>query len=309
MDTRPLSTSAAYSINEGVTVKGEERIVDIVSRLFKPEEKIVEREIKRKLTKTPEEFAAQEQKNAQGSREKKPGPKTTAGWRYRIKKALLGEQLCRKYHGLYMCPGCFKRKKLRLYRVNKSNDLPKESDYLLLCDDCVAKKRAQGKKTKLWSRKPGSRGGSSQSTEIGFFNSIRALVFERDGKVCVWCGGEEKLGLGPLIPRSRGGKLCFDNYVITCQRCRGSKGSKLPLEYVWGEISLDYWLHEQLDHEPTATPGVTVRVNMHLVAEIQQYLHRQAAGEEVDRSKAERLAIKLSETNEDRARERRQLPW
>jgi len=125
----------------------------------------------------------------------------------------------------------------------------------------------------------------------------------------VFCDTKEELGLTSLIPESKGGRVCFDNYVTCCQSCRCSKGNKLPLNYIWEEVSFKYYLTEQLYHEPTATPGATARVNLHLIAEIQQYLHRQAAGEEVDRSKAERLAIKLSETNEDRARERRQLPW
>jgi len=143
---------------------------------------------------------------------------------------------------------------------------------------------------------------------MAFLASIRALVFQRDGKACVWCGAKEKLGLGPLIPPSRGGKLCFDNYVVTCQKCRGAKGSKLPLEYIWGEISLDYWLHEQLDDSVIVkNPGARAKVNMHLVAEIQQYLHRIAAGEEMDRSRAEKLSIKLSETDEDRRRERAEI--
>lgn len=155
--------------NGGVVVKGEQKAYGI---FFEPEEKVVEKEIKRKLTKTPEEFVESEQKDTQGSREKKPGPKTAAGWRYRIKKALLGEQLCRKYHGLYMCPGCFEHKKLRLYRVNRNHNPPRESDYLLLCSDCVTKKREEGKKTKLWSRKPGSRGGSPESAKTSFFIQI-----------------------------------------------------------------------------------------------------------------------------------------
>ncbi|MBA7491137.1 hypothetical protein ES702_01682 [subsurface metagenome] len=226
--------------------------------------------------------------------------------RYEIRKALLEKQ-GRKYADLYRCPGCLERKKLRLLRVNKNHNPPGESDYTFLCEPCIKKRQEKKKKTKLWSRGPGIKGGSPESKKIAFLASIRALVFERDGKACVWCGAKEKLGLGPLTPPSRGGKLCYDNYVVTCQECRGAKGSKLPLEYIWGEISLDYWLHEQLDDEPTATPGVTQRVNLHLIAEISQFLMRTATNEDIEgriRNKAERLNIKLSETDEDRHRER-----
>jgi len=233
--------------------------------------------------------------------------KGQARYRYRIKKTLL-EKLGRKYRGLYMCPGCLKRKKLRLLRVHKVLNPSRESNYVLLCEPCIKKRQEKKKKTKLWSRGPGIKGGSPESKKIAFLNSIRALVFERDGSACVWCGAKENLGLGPLIPPSRGGKLCFDNYVVTCQECRGAKSDKLPLEYIWGEISLNYWLHEQLDDSVTVkNPGARAKINMHLVAEIQQYLHRIAAGEEIDRSKAERLSIKLSETDEDRKRERAEV--
>lgn len=279
--------------NEGIIVKGEEKAYGI---FFEPEEKVVEREIKRKLTKTPEEFAAQEQDSTQ-----EEGGKTLT--RYFIRKALLNKQGGE-------CPDCLERKKLRLVRVNKNGDKPGVSDYILLCDPCIKKRKEEQKKTKLWSRKPGVRGGSPGNSKISFFNSIRPLVFERDGKECVWCGAKEALGLGPLIPPSRGKKLCFDNYVVTCQKCRPAKGNKLPLEYIWDEISFKYWLTEQLTDEPVVkNPGARASVNMHLIAEIQQYLHRIAGGVEIDRSKAERLAIRLSETDEDRKREREQALW
>jgi len=193
-----------YCINGGIKVKGEDKAVEGI--FFEPEEKVVEREIKRPLTPTPEKYA--ESKRLPGA------PKTPSGWRYRIRKALLEKQ-GRKYGNLYMCPGCFERKKLRLYRVSKGNNPPKESDYVLLCSDCVtkriAKRKEEEKKNKLWSRGPGVKGGSPESSKTNFFIQIRPLVFARDGKACVWCGSEEKLGLGPLIPLSRGGKLCFDN--------------------------------------------------------------------------------------------------
>lgn len=296
---------------EGISVKGEERVVEVVSKLFKPEEEVVEREIKRPLTATPEEYAKPK---------RLPGdPKTAAGWRYRIRRDLLDKQ-GRRWGDLFMCPGCLERKGLRLYRVNKNNDPPKESDYVLLCSDCVAKRIAkrkeEEKKNKLWSRGPGVKGGSPENSKTAFFNSIRALVFERDGKECPYCGSKENLGLAALMPLSRGGKLCFDNYTVSCQKCRGARsGSKYskamtPLEYFWQREWLKGDLSESLDDEPVVkNPGARASVNMHLVAEIQQYLHRIAAGGEIDRSKAERLAIKLSETDEDRKKERERFLW
>jgi len=295
-----------YCINGGIKVKGEDKAVEIVSKLFKPEEKIVEREIKRKLTKTPEEFATQEQED-----------KGQALSGYKIKKALL-DKLGRQYAGFYQCPGCLKRKDdLRLFRVNKNGDNPGIADYILLCGSCreqrAEKRKEEKKANRKWRRRYVKGDGSSR---ISFYNKIRKQVYKRDGYKCVFCEvlGEGKnpkiLGLAPLIPESKGGKRCFDNFVTSCAFHRPGKGDKLPLNYIWEKISFDYWMSEQLSDEPVVkNPGARTSVNMHLVAEIQQYLHRIAAGAEVDRSKAERLCVKLSESDEDRRRERQQFPW
>jgi len=293
-------------IENGVIVKGETEAVEIVSKLFKPEEEIVEREIKRKLTKTPEEFAAQDQED-----------KGQALSGYKIKKALL-DKLGRQYAGLYQCPGCLKRKDdLRLFRVNENGDNPGVADCILLCGSCreqrTQKRKEEKKANRKWRRRYVKGDGSSQTS---FYNKIRKQVYKRDGYKCVFCEvlGEQKnpkiLGLTSLVPESKGGKRCFDNFVTACAFHRPAKGEKLPLNYIFEEISFKYYLNEQLDDEPVVkNPGARVRVNMYLVAEIQQYLHRQAAGAEVDRSKAERLAIKLSETDEDRKKEREHVLW
>jgi len=310
--TRPLSTSAVYNISEGVSVKGEEEYFGI---FFEPEEKVVEREIKRSLTPTPEEFVAQEQED-----------KGEVLSRYKIRQVLL-DKLGRKYNGFYACPGCLERKELELYRVNENGETPKESDYILLCGSCGEKRKEQRaekrkeekKANRKWKRKYVKGDGSSKTN---FYNRIRKQVFERDGHKCVWCEtlGKSKyeggsgltpgLGLAPLTPESKGGERCFDNYVTCCASHRPAKSDKLPLNYIFEEISFKYYLNEQLDDEPVVkNSGARASVNMHLVAEIQQYLHRIAAGAEIDRSKAERLCIKLSESDDDRRRERQQLPW
>lgn len=298
-----------YFTNGGVFVKEEEEIVDEI--FFEPKEAIVEQEIKRKLTRTAEEFATPEQK------------KSKALSRYYIRQALR-DKLGRKRNGLYMCPGCLERKELRLYRVNKNGDNPGVADYALLCASCrsqrAEKKKEEKKASRKWRRRYVKGDGSSK---ISFYNSIRKSVFKRDKNKCVFCEalGKKKyeeglgvtpgLGLAPLRAESRGGKRCFDNYVTCCAFHRGSKGDKLPLDYIWGEINFDYWFSEQAEDIDVVVknPGATVRINMHLVAEMQQYFQRIAAGAEIDRSKAERLAIKLSQSDEDRKKEREQVPW
>lgn len=286
--------------NEGVSVKGEEAFEGV---FFEKEEEIVEREIKRKLTKTPEEYAAQKQ-----------GNKNKALSRYKIKKALL-DKLGRQYAGLYQCPGCLKRKDdLHLVRVNKNGDGPGIADYILLCETCrekrKEKKEEEKKANRKWRRKYTKGDGSSKAA---FYKKIRAKVFERDGRQCVFCGAKENLGLCPLIPESKGGKREIDNYTVSCNKCRAGKGNKLPLEYIFKEINFNYWLNEQLpEDEATATPGATDRINLHLKGAIHQFLARITANKDIEReirNKAERLAIKLSESDEDRKRERIGLRW
>ena len=287
--------------NGGVKVKGEDRVAEIVSKLFRPEEQIVEREIKRKLTKTPEEFVAQDQED-----------KGQALSPYKIKKALL-DKLGRQYGGLYQCPGCLKRKDdLQLFRVNENGDRPGIADYILLCGSCreqrAEKRKEEKKANRKWRRRYVRGDGSSK---ISFYNKIRKHVYKRDGKECPYCGSIERLGLAPIRPESRGGQRSLDNFSVCCAKCRPAKGKKLPLEFIWtNDEALSYWLSEQLVGEPVVkNPGARASIKMHLVAEIQQYLHKIAAGVEIDRNRAERLSIKLSETDADRKREREQALW
>lgn len=236
-------------------------------------------------------------------------------WLYHIRKALRARQ-----NGY--CPDCHQEKKTRLYRLKKTNDLPAVNDYLLLCSECITKKRAdkekqrqeernrrreEQKKTTEWIRKRKNRDKPSKEA---IWARIRFLIFQRDGYKCVFCDTKEELGLTSLIAESKGGSVQFDNYVTCCQFCRCSKGNKFPLNFIWDQISFKYWLTEQLYHEPTASPGVTQRVNLHLISEISQFLMRIATNEDIEgkiRNQSERLNIKLSETDEDRHRERAEV--
>ncbi len=221
--------------------------------------------------------------------------------RYEIRKALLDKE-GEKYRRLYRCPGCFKRKKLRLHRIRKGKDLPKESDYILLCHECITKRREEQRKTRKWRRTPGTKGTSRQA----FIAKLKPLVFARDGHQCVWCGAKDKLGLGPLIPPSRGGKVCLDNYVVTCAACRPAKGNKLPLEFIFEKISMEEFWKEQ-DLTVQAPGGVLARMNLHLLAEVSQFLSRVIVDESISRevrNKAERLCIKLNEDEREKKAER-----
>jgi len=209
---------------------------------------------------------------------------------YLIKKALLNKKGRR-------CAHCYRKTvPVRLTRVNKKTDHVKESNYCLLCHDCIIKRQEKRKKEKkrLWRRKS----GKAKISKAGFFSRIRRKVFERDDHKCLWCDSQKNLGLGPLIPLSRGGKLVFDNYVTTCQHCRPSKGNKLPLEFIAESVFIDEYLHEELDeHLRVRTPaGKYTTIKFYLFCEISEYLNKVTNDPSISshiRSRAELLNIKL----------------
>lgn len=66
-----------------------------------------------------------------------------------------------------------------------------------------------------------------------------ALILDRDGPRCVWCGRSIGSGLVPattehLVPRVKGGPSWLENEVAACRRCNGERGHRTPAE----------WLHE-----------------------------------------------------------------
>lgn len=206
-----------------------------------------------------------------------------------IKKALLDKHNSR-------CAHCYRKTvPVRLARVHKKSKHPKESDYILLCHDCIIKrqdKRKQAKK-RLWRRKA----SRHKSTKGSFLNKIRKTVLQRDNYTCVWCDSKENLGLGPLIPLSRGGKLTFDNYITSCWHCRPAKGSRLPLEYIWRDIDIDEFLHEELDYALRVhDPGGNTTIRFRLFAEVSSFLHRLTNDDKIPsstRTRAELLNVKL----------------
>lgn len=220
-----------------------------------------------------------------------------------IKKALLD-----KHHS--RCADCYRRTvPVKLVRVWRKKGSPKGEPYILLCDDCIVERRQKEKekkkqaKKRLWHRKPNKR----KLTKESFLNKIRKEVLKKDNYTCVWCGTKEPanikrvprlVGLGSLIPESRGGKRSIDNYVACCQKCRPSKGNMLPLEYLWRDIDLDEYLHEQFDYalRVKGDPGKYIQVRFFLFSEVSSFLHRLTNDSNIPsplRSKAEMINIKL----------------
>jgi len=64
-----------------------------------------------------------------------------------------------------------------------------------------------------------------------------ALVLERDGPHCVWCGRPVGMGLVEattehVVPRIKGGPSWIENEVAACRRCNGQRGHLTPAEWI-----------------------------------------------------------------------------
>jgi len=61
----------------------------------------------------------------------------------------------------------------------------------------------------------------------------RRAVLLRDGFTCQYCGqqpGKEHLTLDHIIPRSRGGRMDWENVVTACAPCNRRKANRTPQE-------------------------------------------------------------------------------
>ncbi|MCK6510265.1 HNH endonuclease [Myxococcota bacterium] len=61
----------------------------------------------------------------------------------------------------------------------------------------------------------------------------RQNIYARDGYQCQYCTdyfSEDELSFDHVIPRSRGGKTCWENIVSCCVSCNRRKGNRTPEE-------------------------------------------------------------------------------
>ena len=61
----------------------------------------------------------------------------------------------------------------------------------------------------------------------------RRNVFLRDDYLCQYCGDKfspHRLSLDHVMPRSRGGKMVWENIVSACHKCNVRKGNRTPRE-------------------------------------------------------------------------------
>lgn len=58
---------------------------------------------------------------------------------------------------------------------------------------------------------------------IGDKDRLRAIVFERDGWCCVYCGTDASLTIDHVVPQSKGGHSRPDNLQTLCVSCNSAK--------------------------------------------------------------------------------------
>ena len=64
-------------------------------------------------------------------------------------------------------------------------------------------------------------------------NALRRAVFERDGRLCRYCGtATGPFDIDHATPLSRGGTNDLANLVVACSACNGAKGAKTPDEFL-----------------------------------------------------------------------------
>ena len=63
--------------------------------------------------------------------------------------------------------------------------------------------------------------------------SVRGLVFQRDGRRCVYCGAEDdEFHIDHIHPVALGGDSSIQNLAVACRSCNLSKGAKPLSEWL-----------------------------------------------------------------------------
>ena len=70
-----------------------------------------------------------------------------------------------------------------------------------------------------------------QRLPSAIWDIVRAIVFERDGYACSYCGSDRDLQGDHILPLSRGGSNAFDNVATACKACNRAKSSKTLQEW------------------------------------------------------------------------------
>ena len=84
----------------------------------------------------------------------------------------------------------------------------------------------------------------------------RVNIYARDGYRCQYCGQTcttSELTYDHVIPRSRGGRTCWENIVSACYACNRRKANRTPAEAGMKLLSMPA--------RPTWMPSVAIRVS------------------------------------------------
>ena len=95
----------------------------------------------------------------------------------------------------------------------------------------------------------------------------RRNIFARDRNRCQYCGKRfptSELSLDHVVPRSRGGKMAWENVVCACVGCNVRKGGRLPREAGMKLIVEPV--------RPRRSPVVTLRLTSEKYASWKQFL-------------------------------------
>lgn len=66
---------------------------------------------------------------------------------------------------------------------------------------------------------------SKQSSRGAEWNTLRAVILDRDHHQCAYCGGEADT-VDHIIPKNNGGEDVASNLVACCRKCNGLKSDK-----------------------------------------------------------------------------------
>jgi site-specific DNA-methyltransferase (adenine-specific) len=70
--------------------------------------------------------------------------------------------------------------------------------------------------------------------------SVKERLFEEQNGICNGCGVEFNifnLTVDHIIPQSKGGGSCYENYQLLCSNCNSVKGNR-PMEYLREKIAI-----------------------------------------------------------------------